>query len=279
VCGINSSPRCRTISSNKPATPGNVTGAATGICGQTITYSIAAVAGATSYTWTPPAGASLSTPNGNNSVDVTYSPGFTTGNLCVTANNGCGSSTPRCIIAKGTPSNPGIISGPSTVCASQSGTVYSIAPVFGATGYIWATPSGTTINSGQGTTSINVDWGSNGGTVAVTAQSACGNSGTRTLAVVMNCKVSGSQLPGSELNVYPNPVSTQLTIELDAAKSGAYSVEIVDLAGRVVYSEVINAAAGINNNVIDVADYAKGVYTLSVKNNDGFVKQVRVAVQ
>lgn len=117
-----------------------------GVCGQTITYTVAAVAGATSYTWTAPSGASLATPNGKQAlfIDVTYTNGFTTGNLCVTANNACGSSAPRCVLIKGTPLTPGAISGSAVVCANASGIAYSVAAVAGATSYLWSTPAGTT---------------------------------------------------------------------------------------------------------------------------------------
>ncbi|HMT30170.1 MAG TPA: T9SS type A sorting domain-containing protein, partial [Bacteroidia bacterium] len=279
ICGITSLPRCRTIGSNKPATPGNIIGAVNGVCGQTITYSIPAVSGATSYTWTAPAGATLTSLNGTNSIDVTYSNSFTTGNLCVTANNGCGSSTPRCVLAKATPATPGSIGGPAVICAFESGDVYSVATVFGASGYVWTVPSGATIQSGQGTNSILVDWGANGGTITVTASGPCGNSGTKTLNVVMTCKISSGTLPDAALNAYPNPVSNNLTVELDAQIAGTYSVELMDLSGRVVYATRMDAVIGSNSNVIDVANYSKGVYTLNVRNNEGFSKQIRVAIQ
>ena len=151
--------------------------------------------------------------------------------------------------------------------------------MFGATGYVWAVPAGAVIQSGQGTTSILVDWGANGGVIGVTATGTCGNSGTKTLNVAMTCKISSSSMPGTEISAYPNPVSNKLTVELESISSGIYSVELMDLSGRVIYSTQISAAIGFNSDVIDVSDYAKGVYTLSVKNNEGFAKQIRVAVQ
>ena len=86
-------------------------------------------------------------------------------------------------------------------------------------------------------------------------------------------------MPGTEISAYPNPVSSNLTIELEAINTGTYSVELMDLSGRVFYSEVMNAVTGLNKSVVDVSNYSKGVYTLSVKNNAGFAKQIRVAVQ
>ncbi len=175
ICGINSLPRCKTVASITPGTPGNFTaGATSGVCGQTITYMINTVSGATGYTWTAPLGASIASTNGTNSIDIAFSGSYTTGNVCVTANNACGSGTPRCVVVKGNPANAGPITGLNSVCANDAGISYSIAPVFGSTGYVWTIPSGANIVSGQGTTSIIVDWGTNGGTIGVTASGTCG---------------------------------------------------------------------------------------------------------
>lgn len=278
ACGAVSAARCNTVSASLPNTPGNISGAATGICGQTITYSVPAVLGL-SYTWTAPAGATLTSPNGINTINVTYPANFTTGQLCVTANNVCGSSAPRCINVKGSPSNAGPITGNNSVCANDAGVNYSVGAVFGATGYVWTVPSGATIVSGQGTTSITVDWGTNGGVIGVTAQSPCGNSGTRTLSVAMNCRISANSLPGSTLNVYPNPVSTILNIELITLVKGNYSIEMFDVSGRLIYQNQVAVIEGTNQLTLDVSAYEKGMYLLSVKSAKGFTQQVRVVVE
>jgi hypothetical protein len=75
-----------------PATPGTISGAAS-VCPNTsgVTYTIAAVSGATSYNWTVPAGASISANNGTSiSVDFGANP---VGNITITAENYCGISS------------------------------------------------------------------------------------------------------------------------------------------------------------------------------------------
>jgi hypothetical protein len=210
---------------------------------------------------------------------VTFSGSFTTGQLCVTANNSCGTSTARCVNVKGAPSTPGIISGPVTVCTGEQGTQYSVGAVFGATGYNWVVPAGATIIAGQNTTTILVDWGTTGGLVTVAATNGCGTSGTRTLSVIINCKESSSVLPGVLVNAYPNPVSTSLTVELEAQNSGSYVLEMVDLSGRVVLSDNMNTVSGLNKTSVDVSTLAKGMYLLTIKDAAGFVQQIRVAVE
>jgi hypothetical protein len=161
-----------------PDQPGAITGS-TAICqGSTQTYSISAVPGATSYTWTLPSGWSGS----STSTSITAIPGSGGGTISVTANNTCGSSAPvtKNVLVTALPAQPGTITGAATVCQESSQT-YSISPVTGATSYIWSLPSGWSGSST--TTSINVTTGSSGGTISITANNSCG-SGTPSSAIV-----------------------------------------------------------------------------------------------
>ena len=81
--------------------------------------------------------------------------------------------------------NPGVITGSSTICATASGN-YSIASMVGATSYTWTVPAGTTINSGQGTTAINITAGSISGNISVTATFPCGTSSPTTFSLTIN---------------------------------------------------------------------------------------------
>lgn len=70
------------------------------------------------------------------------------------------------------PPVPGTISGALNFCPAENGTIYAIAPVEGATYYLWTVPEGSKITSGQGTLSITVSFGKNSGQVCV---KACNN--------------------------------------------------------------------------------------------------------
>lgn len=74
---------------------GNISGQ-TAVCGapQNVSYSIATVAGATSYSWTVPTGISIISGQGSNSIVVNYSAGSQSGNVLVTASNGSCSTAP-----------------------------------------------------------------------------------------------------------------------------------------------------------------------------------------
>ena len=161
-----------------PGQPGTITGATTVCQGAAQTYSISAVTGATSYTWTLPSGWSGS----SSSTSITATAGSSGGTISATANNSCGSSASRTLSVSvtATPAQPGAISGLTSVCQGTSNT-YSISSVSGATSYNWSLPSGWSGSSSS--TSITATAGSSGGTISATANNSCGSSASRTLSV------------------------------------------------------------------------------------------------
>lgn len=87
-----------------PAQPGTITGNTSVTAGSSQTYSIAAVANATSYTWTLPSGWSGS----STSTSITATAGAAGGTISVVANNSCGSSTARTLTVAIASSNSNI---------------------------------------------------------------------------------------------------------------------------------------------------------------------------
>ena len=71
-----------------PNQAGTITGTAT-LCGGTngVAYSVAAVTGASSYVWTLPAGATIASGMGTNSITVNFAGNASSGNITVYANN------------------------------------------------------------------------------------------------------------------------------------------------------------------------------------------------
>ncbi len=83
------------------------------------------------------------------------------------------------------PASPTSISGSAVICEGTT-TTYSISSVVGASSYTWTVPVGTTINSGQGTTSISVTLGASSGVITVTANNCIGNSAPTSFSVTVN---------------------------------------------------------------------------------------------
>ena len=198
-----------------PAQPGAISGDITSCAGDQNTYSVSAVAGATSYTWTLPNGWTGSSSTA--SIDATA--GANGGEITVTANNTCGSSTAQTlsVSVNQAPNQPGTISGDITSCAGDQNT-YSVSAITGATSYTWTLPNGWTGNST--TNSINLTAGNNGGTISVTANNSCGSSTAQTLSVSVN------QAPAQ-----PGAISGDLTS--CAGDQSTYSVAVVAQPGAI----------------------------------------------
>jgi hypothetical protein len=179
-----------------PTTPGSISGPINGVCaGSTnVTYSVGLVPGASGYSWTAPSGATITSGAGTNSVTITFSAGFTGGNLSVSSNNLCGSSASRVAYIRSTPVTPGSISGSFTGVCNGGAMNYTISPVAGATGYSWSVPSGVSLVSGAGTTSVglNVSPSFVSGNLCVSATNTCGSSPQRCAAMTAKPSVPGS---------------------------------------------------------------------------------------
>lgn len=65
------------------------------------------------------------------------------------------------------PPIPGVISGATNLCPGETNVTYTIAPVDGANYYLWTVPDDSKIISGQGTTSIRIDFGNSSGLICV----------------------------------------------------------------------------------------------------------------
>ncbi|MFP4458289.1 MAG: hypothetical protein ACLFSQ_01735 [Candidatus Zixiibacteriota bacterium] len=182
-CGESSS-FCKAVTINRPTSPGSISGP-TLVCEDEtgISYNIATVPDATDYSWTVPPGASIV--SGSSTPTITVNFATSPGEVCVRTENSCGISDPECLAVEmtATPSTPGTISGLSDVCSGATGVTYSISEVSEATDYTWSVPSGATIVSGDGTNTIDVDFGSSSGDVCVNASSICGTSADRCLSV------------------------------------------------------------------------------------------------
>jgi len=68
----------------------------------------------------------------------------------------------------------------------------------------------------------------------------------------------------AELNVYPNPSSNLINLDLKTLESDVYVVSLKDISGKVILSGEWNVSSGQNNRAINISKYASGVYFLSL---------------
>jgi len=154
--------------------------------GNTVTFTDLSANTPTGWVWSFPGGTPSSSTAQN--PTITYNTAGTY-NVTLTASNASGSNPitkNNYITVNGTPSNAGTITGSNSECENATGIAYSINSVNGASNYTWTVPNGATIASGQGTTNITVNFGTNSGNVSVTPSNSCGNGGSNSKAVTIN---------------------------------------------------------------------------------------------
>ena len=176
-----------------PASAGNVTGSNQVCAGDSlVAYSTSGIQYAVWYLWTLPVGATIVSGDSTPNIMVRFGSGAQSGNVTVRGKNkgGTGSvSAPLNVTVKNIPGIAGTISGASQVQQGQSGVIYSVSPITGATGYIWTLPSGASITSGSNTAAITVQFGSSAssGVITVKGSNSCGNGTTSpAFAVTVN---------------------------------------------------------------------------------------------
>ncbi len=189
-CGIATSQRCIAVSSI-PVRPVSISGLLKACPGTSQSYSIAALDGATTYNWSLPAGATITSGANTANVVIDFSSGYAGGNICVTVSNACNTGLSRCInVQKATPTMPGSVTGPiGGICGGTY--VYSVPSELNILSYNWTVPAGAVILNGANTNSIEVDFSNanlSGAAnqywqMAVTKTNACSTGPARTIAV------------------------------------------------------------------------------------------------
>lgn len=261
--------RCKTIKHDVPATPGNIVGPAYNLCNTVETFSVPPVNGANTYAWNLPAGASIIGFSSGNSVDVSFN-GPIQGNICVAGIGNCTTGNSRCMLLRSQQA-PGAINCSSPVlCANQTGVTFSCPAVPNTNSYQWTVPSGSFIVSGQGTTSITVNLGSNNGKVGVKAFNDCGQSGTTTYSVNLTCRLQAekTETEDNKLDIYPNPAKDKFYISLTSENEEVVEVTISDLLGKGIRIEMIPVRAGVNKMVFERETLISGIYFVTVKASE-----------
>lgn len=171
------------------ATPATQPGAINGnspICqGIANTYSIPAVANATGYTWTVPAGWTINSGQGTTSISAT--PG-SSGNICVTASNLCGTSAATCFpVTVEIPSTAptGATATPNPICVGATTNLTVSGGSLGSgANWQWYTGGcgGTSVGSGANITVSP----STTTTYYVRAEGNCNNTSCQSVTVTVN---------------------------------------------------------------------------------------------
>ncbi len=215
-----------------------------------VTYTTPLVAGNT-YSWSI-AGGTITAGTGTNSITVTWGTAGL-GTIAVTETitaTGCTVTTAGYMVTINANPLP-IITGSSTVCANDSGVIYSTGAAAGHT-FTW-TISGGTITAGAGTNSVTVSWGGAGtGSLTVTES-----------IIATGCSITTASYPVT-INPQPTPLISGLNTVCENVAGVAYSTPFV--AGHTYLWSVTGGSitSATTSNSILVTWGSAGVGTLSL---------------
>jgi N-acetylneuraminic acid mutarotase len=176
-----------------PGPAGTISGTANVCAGAIgVTYSVVPIPNTTVYVWALPPNATIASGAGTKSITVDFAANASSGDIFVWGNNICGdgqNSPPFSVFVTQLPAAAGNITGPDSVCQESTGKVYSVPPIYGATGYIWTLPAGAAAGNGSNSDSITVDYSTTAvsGNITVYGSNSCGDGSTSpTFAVIVN---------------------------------------------------------------------------------------------
>lgn len=243
-----------------PATPGAIvrTGGSDKICnGDQRIYTVPAVAGIT-YDWIAPDGTTITSGQGTNSIHLSFQSGFANAGdtLKVVATQSCArSAAQKLTIKRKLPAVPADLvqtGGPAKVCIGETRT-YTTTGITGLT-YIWNVPLGATIVSGQGTNSIQVQFGLffiYGSQISVSAHNDCGTSNPKKITV--NKRVPAVPGPVSGLaSVCNGSTHTYSIAAVPQAISYSWSVPPLAAIQGTANGTSVNVTFGLLNGNVSV---------------------------
>ena len=71
------------------------------------------------------------------------------------------------------------------------------------------------------------------------------------------------------LNIYPNPSNGIFNIEFNINISGDVNIKVIDITGRIIYSDNKKVLKGKNISSIDLNNkYSPGIYLVSLRTDD-----------
>lgn len=82
----------------------------------------------------------------------------------------------------------------------------------------------------------------------------------------------------SELNIYPNPASQNITINYTAEQSEINSIQLVNLDGKTVLSKELKLNSGLNKINLNIQFLPEGIYFVNLKTNKG-LKSTKLIVR
>lgn len=85
--------------------------------------------------------------------------------------------------------------------------------------------------------------------------------------------------PISRVSVYPNPAAGTATLSFSATTPGQGNIRVSNIAGQLVYNRAVSYIAGNNSMVLNVKDWAAGMYFVQWSDDAGNPYNIKLAIR
>ena len=253
VCGNGAaSPPFAVAVTALPADAGTITGPVSVCMGdQGKIYTVPIIAGASSYSWTVPTGAIITSGGSTNSITVNF-PVVGSGNITVLGVNSCGNG----VVSPGLAVTINPI--PAAPVVTNNGyTAVSDAPA----GNQWYFEG--TLIAGATSPTYDATLSGTGYYWSVVTLNGCSSDTSNHKYIVVTGVDSHSS---SAINIYPVPNNGQFNVSITTASAESFSISVYNSLGVKIYTETKVEVNGSLNKVIDLRPIPSGVYTVIFEN-------------
>ena len=80
-------------------------------------------------------------------------------------------------------------------------------------------------------------------------------------------------------SVFPSPMNKDVTVQFNARQEEKVTVRVLDIAGRLVMAQMVEAIQGINKLMLQLPGLPAGMYTLTVSDGTGISAPVQLVKQ
>ena len=74
----------------------------------------------------------------------------------------------------------------------------------------------------------------------------------------------------NDISLYPNPTDGELNVSFNASKNKDMQFQVLDITGKIIQNNVVNAVQGSNLVLLDTQIFAAGSYFLKIMSDDHF---------
>lgn len=164
-----------------------------------------------------------------------------------------------------TATRPLAIYGDTNIYTAGNYTYY-VDTVPGATSYLWETTDITWTISANNETAVITIPTPGSGLIMVSSVNACGVSSKQSVQVFSAVPVHEAIGDDVDMNLFPNPAQNNVTLSVNGMEGNA-QIRITDVSGKFIYSDNVEVSATGSNFNINIADFAKGVYMVSITSD------------